>query len=208
MREAMPSIGLAKGDRLIPTTTLLDVASFDTATLPVTVRFFVYNKDSRLTNVTPLYEIPNLTADRICVDLLHSWHLGGVSEFVGEVLWFVVHSGVYTKHARITSATDAHKVSLIRLKADLWAYYQRRTERDPDFKTTGSRVASSFQRCQRVRGLEIRSPILRKPNGSRVQSHGRPIVSFNLCCIWFDILRHTLPPGRHCWNGFATRSGI
>jgi hypothetical protein len=140
MTDDLATVGLQKGDRLIPDSRLHDVALFDELTLPITVRFFKFDKNSRLTNVTPLYDVPNISSDTICIDLLHAWHLGGCSEFIGEVMHFVIGSGIYTRGAKIAAAADAREVSLIRLKADVWAYYQRRAARDPDFKSSGTRV--------------------------------------------------------------------
>jgi hypothetical protein len=33
----------------------------------------------------------------VAIDLLHSWHLGGISEYVGAVLWFLIDSKVFVK---------------------------------------------------------------------------------------------------------------
>jgi hypothetical protein len=86
--------------------------------------------------------IPGVTSDVLGIDLLHSWHLGGVSEFVGEALWFTLPSGVYTR-GFTGAAADAQQIDLLKLKADLWSYYQRRSQSDPDFKSTGSRILRS-----------------------------------------------------------------
>jgi hypothetical protein len=135
-----PALGLVRGDRLLPTTELQDVAEFDFRSVPFDVQFLKFDKQSRLTQITPLYKIPNVSCDIICIDLLHSWHLGGCSEYVGEVLQFVLGCGVYTRHLRNAPAADAHQVALIKLKADVWSYYSRRMQSDPSFKTSGSRV--------------------------------------------------------------------
>jgi hypothetical protein len=139
MRSNLDELGLSKGDRLTPSPTMPDVALFEEMVVPFAATFFKWNKNSRLTNITPLYKIPGVTCDVICIDLLHSWHLGGCAEFVGEALMFVLQSGFYTQGSTLPAA-DAQQVALLKLKADLWAYYHRRSQSDPDFKLTGSRV--------------------------------------------------------------------
>jgi hypothetical protein len=116
-----------------------DVAQFDTNQLPFKCTFMSYSKMSRLTQVSPLFQIPGFSADIIAVDLLHSWHLGGIAEYVGFVFWFIIHSGIFVRHMT-TAALDGYKISLIRLKADLWAYYAERSATDPHFKTAGLKV--------------------------------------------------------------------
>jgi hypothetical protein len=32
--------------------------------------------------------------ETIAIDLLHTWHLGGIAEYVGASLWFIIHAGV------------------------------------------------------------------------------------------------------------------
>jgi hypothetical protein len=139
LRSDLDAFRLKKGDRLIPTNGLPDTHAFEAASVPFVVTFFRCGKRSRLTNASPLYKIPGLTSDLLAIDLLHSWHLGGCAEFVGEALWFVVHSGLYTQ-GHNAPAADCEQVALLKLKADLWSYYSRRSLSDPDFKSSGSRV--------------------------------------------------------------------
>jgi hypothetical protein len=141
MRSNLDELGLSKGDRLIPSSTMPDVALFEKLEVPFVITFFKWNKTGRLTDITPLYKIPGVTCEVICIDLLHSWHLGGCAEFVGEALMFVLQSGLYTQGSTLPAA-DAQQVALLKLKADLWAYYHRRAQTDPEFKLTGSRVRS------------------------------------------------------------------
>jgi hypothetical protein len=139
MRSDIDVFRLKKGDRLIPCSGMPDTALFEGLKVPFTVSFFRYDKNSRLTNISPLFRVPGFTLDKLAIDLLHSWHLGGVSEFVGEVLWFMIHCGFYTRGLNAPAA-DVQQVALLKLKADLWAYYHRRSQSDPEFRSTGSRV--------------------------------------------------------------------
>ena len=89
---------------------------------------------------SPLMAIPGVSLLILCIDLLHTWHLGGLSHYIGFALWALIRTGIWSRHIPGLPAADQHKISLLHLKTLMWAYYKRRRATDARFKKAGSQV--------------------------------------------------------------------
>lgn len=141
-------LGLLKGDRLEPGLDVADVAHFELTALPFRCVFWRMQPADRLLHASLLWTIPGVSMKSIAVDLLHSWHLGGLSDYIGAALWCVVQSGVLTRQFANLPAPDAHKLGLMRLKSELWLYYRQKGLDDPGFLSKSSRAHSLNGRPQ------------------------------------------------------------
>ena len=144
----IPALGLLANDRLEPCLELNDIATFEVQTPPFVCRFWRMDlRHDRLLHATPIFEnIPGLSVKSIAIDLLHTWHLGGMADYIAFVFWFLIKSRVYTSIAHL-SKDDDYKVALLKLKAEMWAYYKQRDKDDFDFRTKGSRVSPPHVGC-------------------------------------------------------------
>lgn len=147
-------LGLEKGDRLEPGLDVYDVALFELTAMPFQCVFWRLQRDDRLLHGSLLWTIPGATVACIAVDLLHSWHLGGLSDYIGAALWCVVQSGVLTTQFADLPAQDAHKLGLMRLKSELWLFYRQKGVQDPGFLSKSSR-AHLFKRLTATSGAKF-----------------------------------------------------
>ena len=133
---------LQTNDRLHPSRALRDVANFEFQDLPFDCTFWRFDpKSARLLHLSPLMQIPGVGMSTWCVDILHSWHLGGLARFIGSSLWFVLRSDVYGVGANMPwlMADDILYLNLLRLRSELWLHYQQKS-RDPEWRKSASRV--------------------------------------------------------------------
>ena len=134
----VPGFGL-KGDRLEPGGDVWDVGAFEGTPTPFVCHLWRMGTTDRLLRDAPLWRIPGVTIDCIAIDILHAWHLGGLSDYIAFVIWFVIQSGIFTKGVDV-AAEDAHKLARMRVKAELWLYYRKKVADDNTFLVKGTRV--------------------------------------------------------------------
>ena len=110
--------------------------------MPDDMRVYPLTRDSSWLDGSqaPLLSVPGVSLDILAIDLLHTWHLGGLGHFVGFAMWCLIRSGIWSRHIPGLLAADQYKISIIHLKTLMWAYYKRRRTTDARFKTTGSQV--------------------------------------------------------------------
>jgi hypothetical protein len=131
-------LGLRKYDRILPSRSLPDVATFETQTLPFTVTFWRMGKGDRVIHDCPLLtEVPADLYDAWVVDGLHTWALGGLGAYVGLVIKFCLDSKVFAPMVPFIDPKDEDRLALLAIKALLQAYY-RDKRKDPDFQRTGT----------------------------------------------------------------------
>jgi hypothetical protein len=131
---------LSAGDRLIPSSSCPDTESFGSLRCPVRVSFLRCGKESRIVNLSPLFDIPGFSISRYAIDLMHGWHLGPLQSLVGEIFWLMIRTNVWTHTTRWLSQPLRDKISIVSLKSELWAYYRDRRQRDPTFARSGTEV--------------------------------------------------------------------
>jgi hypothetical protein len=145
MRPVTLSSGveLLAGDRLHPCRTLRDVANFEFQPTPFLCRFWRVGrmKSARLLHHSPLMDIPGVGMESYAIDILHTWHLGGIPRFCGKCLWDVLRSDVYAHGIPLwLSAEDTMHLKLLRLRSDLWLHYQQMRAADPEWSKRASQI--------------------------------------------------------------------
>jgi hypothetical protein len=136
----IPGTTLKVGDRLEPSQSLPDVGRFETTDTPFECMFWCIQRNDRLTHPSPLFSVPGVATDLYGIDTLHGWHLGGIAAFVAYVFYFVVLSRIFNPDIPWLNADDIFRLGVLRLRSELWNYYKMRQDRDPDFRTKGSKV--------------------------------------------------------------------
>ena len=134
---------LLLGDRLHPSRTLQDVADFELQATPFTCRFWrVGNpKTARLLHHSPLKDIPGVGMQTYAIDILHTWHLGGIPKYNGKVLWAILRSNAYAgPHEDRLYQDDRMHLKLLRLRSDLWLHYKEMQRLDPEWRKKASQV--------------------------------------------------------------------
>ncbi|CAE7032303.1 unnamed protein product [Symbiodinium sp. CCMP2592] len=132
LKQNIPLLGLRKGWRLEPSSSLPDVDDFAKQRCPFSCVFYTGGKDGRVLHLSPFLQIPGVTMNTWCVDVLHTWHYGPMSTFIAHSLRHLLRSPVYRPSASDLDKEEADKLALLTLRAELWSYYKRRRENDED----------------------------------------------------------------------------
>ncbi|CAE8617843.1 unnamed protein product, partial [Polarella glacialis] len=133
-------LGLKSGDRLEPSTWLQDIAKFETMTVPFKVLFWRCSKRDRVTHPSPVLEIEGVTVDTWGIDLLHSWVLGPLGNYIAKSILLLISSKPYCRKSLYLDAEACQRVSLLALKGDLMNHYAARRASDSNWKAKGSQV--------------------------------------------------------------------
>jgi hypothetical protein len=149
-REVTLSNGemLIPGDRLHPSRLLRDVADFErqpSSAYPFRCLFWRLGdpKTARLIHHSPLMDIPGVGMESYAVDILHTWHLGGIPRYCGLALWAILRSDAYAYDLPPhLYAEDRMHIKLLRLRSDLWIHYKAMQQEDPSWRTKASQVWS------------------------------------------------------------------
>ena len=146
-------LGLRKGARLEPTTSLPDVGKFETADLPLECTFWVAADNARLTHACPLFRLPGVTLDTWAIDIMHTWHLGPVQQYVSLSLHFCIDSGLWAPRSLNILAADRNEVSLLAIKSELFVFYKEIRATSPDWRRKGTEATrlelNMMSRCMR-----------------------------------------------------------
>merc|ERR1739848_983230 len=55
---------------------------------PCSVEFWRTTASDRMTHCSPLYRyIPHMSMNRLAIDIMHSWHIGGMQRLEALVMW-------------------------------------------------------------------------------------------------------------------------
>jgi hypothetical protein len=137
---------LLPGDRLHPSRSLRDVGDFELRPVPpggfdcVFWRVNDYNT-ARLLHKSPLMDIPGVGMETYAIDVLHTWHLGGISRYVATTLWFVLRSDAFGGDLPVWLSTeDRMHLVLLRLRSALWVHYKAMVRNDPTWSSKASQV--------------------------------------------------------------------
>jgi len=134
---------LRPGDRLHPTRTLRDVADFETHPRPFQCIFWRVDdvKTARLLHHSPLMDIPGVGTQSYAIDILHTWHLGGLPRYIAMVFWIVLRSDALASDFQPwLKADDKMHLKLLRLRSSLWIHYKQMQAADPTWRTKASQV--------------------------------------------------------------------
>ena len=161
LRASFPALGLKQGWRLDPSPGLEDVCDFAKKQCPFKCVFFIGGKDARILHVSPFLQIPGVSVETWCVDILHTWHYGPMSTFIAYSLRLLLTTMIYRPAIPDLEKVEADRLALLCLRAELWTYYKRLRESDSDgsWKAKGSEAPApslikakiptffSFDRC-------------------------------------------------------------
>lgn len=142
----LPRFGLQKGWRVEPSRSLPDVSQLENQQIPVRVVFWTAARNARLTHMCPLFSLEGLTQDTWSIDIMHTWHLGPMQQFISLAIHSFIASGVFSPRAANMEAADVRELALLAIKAELFQFYRQLRRDDPAWKEKGSEVSwSAFQ---------------------------------------------------------------
>lgn len=124
----LPDLGLREGDRLEPNENLPDVGMFENLCEDLgsstTVVFWRRSLETIALHRCPLWDASlGITPTRVlCIDILHTLHLGVMQEFAKLALWTMLLSGVWGGLERTEG--EAFQVAVLCLRAELFAWYK------------------------------------------------------------------------------------
>ena len=90
LRADVPDLGLLGGDRLEPSSFLMDVSSFEELSPPFRVLFWRQDNETLCKHRCPLFRVPGVSLQSLAPDTLHTLHLGVFKGFCATVLWAVI----------------------------------------------------------------------------------------------------------------------
>ena len=128
LQKHFPALGLRKGNRLEPTSSLPDVGLFESMTTPFVCTFFVGDKNARVLHISPFLRIPGVSLSTWCVDLLHTWHYGPMSTYIAHSIRQLLGTEIYKPGIEGLDKEESDKLSLLALKAELWMFYKKKEE--------------------------------------------------------------------------------
>ena len=129
----IPSLGMLIGDRLEPSPSLLDIAEFDLISrFPCEVLFWRTTVETLVHHRCPLFNIAiGVTTLMICIDTLHTLHLGVIKYYIQVVFWrLLLHEAFEadgTQHERII-------IGVQMLRMCLWQHYDEIAQSSPYIK--------------------------------------------------------------------------
>jgi hypothetical protein len=88
-------------------------------------------------------DIPGVGMETYAVDILHTWHLGGIPRYVGRALWALLRSDALAIGLPTNISTDdLMHLKVLRMRSDLWIHYKAMKSADPTWKKKASQVWS------------------------------------------------------------------
>ena len=136
----LPQLGLLAMDRLVPNKDVLDVGSFQILDPPFTALFWRITGRSRVVYPSPVLAIEGAGTHLYGIDILHTWHLGPLQNYIGCALWCLIKTSVWQPKVPWLRAEHGYRLALMRIKAEMWSYYAERGKTDPDWARTGSKA--------------------------------------------------------------------
>jgi hypothetical protein len=158
---------LLDGDRLHPSRTLRDIADFETQATPFMCLFWrvANRKTARVLHHSPLMNIPGVCMESYAIDILHTWHLGGIPKYNGTVLWNILRSDAYAdQYQNRLYEEDRMHLKLLRLRSDLWLHYKEMQQTDPSWHKKASQV---WNITLKMLGKEVNPAVKAKASESR-----------------------------------------
>jgi hypothetical protein len=125
--------GLNKGDRLEPSHTAPDVANIDIRSdFPFELTFWRVANETATRHRCPLFTRRSYICPEIlCVDEMHTMHLGIFQDFILAVFWQAFDADVWGVHGHLPEEAYLAQASLL-LRADLFVWYRQQRLDFPD----------------------------------------------------------------------------
>ena len=139
LKSRYDPLGLKRGWRLEPNSEFPDVDDFNNRPCPFSCWFYTGGKDGRVLHMSPFLQIPGVSLDTWCVDILHTWHFGPMSTYITQTLQHLLDTPIWKPAIPGLEKEDEQKLALFAMRAELWTYYKRKRS-DPDWKKRGSEV--------------------------------------------------------------------
>lgn len=133
LKEDVPGTPLVKGLRLEPSPCLPDVAGLDNVCVfPFEAVFWNPTARAGTKHRNPMFDPAiGVTPRTLCVDELHTMHLGVFQDFVSRALWALLDKDVWNSSPGATEEVK-RKAGAIHLRHDLFAYYGEEKRTRPD----------------------------------------------------------------------------
>lgn len=132
LKRDLPALNLRRHDRLEPTRGVPDVCAVDgTTNFPLRLVFWRPSEESLARHRCPMFSrrsgiLPSL----LCVDELHTMHLGVFQDFILAVLWKLVDCEAF--HPRGGLPDDAHcAAAALALRTRLFSWCRAEKQREP-----------------------------------------------------------------------------
>ena len=125
----------------MPSPALMNVANFESTTVPFVAKFWRMSKLDRVVHDCPLLEIEDQAGfgySNWVVDTLHSWALGPLGALVAKTLLTCVKSGVFSPKSTFLSSEDSDRLAMLHIKSLCTQHYCRKKVSDPKWKTSGT----------------------------------------------------------------------
>jgi len=132
--EAVPSLGLLKGDRLEPCEQMVDIMEFDNKALPFTCVFWRCSSETTTRRRNPLFNAATgVTVETTVIDTMHCLHLGVMQKYVSWIWWGLVAGNAWRVLASNNDELLSKSVSHLRGELFSWypAYKQERGRNTP-----------------------------------------------------------------------------
>ncbi|CAE7198914.1 unnamed protein product [Symbiodinium sp. CCMP2592] len=108
-----------RGWRLEPSPSLPDVGNFAKQSCPFSCVFYIGGKHGRVLHQSPFLQIPGVSVDTWCVDILHTWHYGPMSTFIAYGLRLLLTTMIYRPAIPDLEKEEADRLALLCLRAEL-----------------------------------------------------------------------------------------
>ena len=128
-------LGLRKGDRLNPSPQVLDIGAIDFRTdFPFRLCFWRARPDDPCRFRCPLFSRESmLSPELLCVDEMHTLHLGIFQDYILGVFWACIRADVWMLLKESEELSDQYyQEAALVLKADLFSWYKREKREHPD----------------------------------------------------------------------------
>jgi hypothetical protein len=123
---------LCKGDRLEPSASVPDVAAVELCTdYPIELTFWRVANESMTRHRSPIFSRRSyILPEILCVDELHTMHLGCFQDYVLAVFWHALECDVWDVRKHLPEEAYVQKAVLL-LRGELFAWYKAEKLRNP-----------------------------------------------------------------------------
>ena len=130
MKKNLDTLSLLKGDRLEPSSDLIDVGAFESLPLPTTVVFWRVKNTTMTLHRNPIFSRAlGCTISTIALDMLHILHLGIYKLYCRTVIWLLILGNAYD--VDYTGREALVELSVRALKVRLHQWYKAEKLRCP-----------------------------------------------------------------------------
>lgn len=133
LHRDLVAFGLRKGDRLEPFAGNPDTSALDgRADFPFEVRFWRVSEETLVKHRCPLYsERSGIGPELICIDEMHTLHLGIFQDFILTVIWNIFDADVWRLKGTLSDDAYLAHAALV-LRGRLFQWYRDEKRRFPE----------------------------------------------------------------------------